>query len=190
MKYFWMQSTFSKRDLWCYSPIKSLTVLKSFRVLRLFKMFRYLASLRKIGEVLLSSFSSFMAIVLLMFIFMLVFAIVGLHVYGGIIPEDEFPNFNSFLNSIIVMFNVSVFSSSSLIWILWTIPFSVSLDAESSLNVAQEPKLPLSGPKARCHPQRKQTSHPFVLVFQAAPPKHSDQGTYIYTFLFSTSKPC
>ncbi|GMH39581.1 hypothetical protein BSKO_07479 [Bryopsis sp. KO-2023] len=86
--------------------IKSLRVLKSFRVFRLFKMFRYLASLRKIGEVLLSSFSSFMAIVLLMFIFMVVFAIVGLHVYGGIIPEDDFPNFNSFLNSIIVMFNV------------------------------------------------------------------------------------
>lgn len=76
-------------------------------------MFRYLASLRKIGEVLLSSFSSFMAIVLLMFIFMVVFAIVGLHVYGGLIPNDEFPNFNSFLNSIIVMFNVSTSNSSS-----------------------------------------------------------------------------
>lgn len=85
---------------------QSLRVLKSFRVLRLFKMFRYLSSLRKIGEVLISSASSFIAIVLLMFIFMIVFAIVGLHVYGGIFPNDVFPNFNSFLNSIIVMFNV------------------------------------------------------------------------------------
>ena len=72
---------------------------------RLFKMFRYLSSLRKIGEVLVSSASSFIAIVLLMFIFMVVFAIVGLHVYGGVFSDHVFPNFNSFLNSIIVMFN-------------------------------------------------------------------------------------
>ncbi|CAD7703297.1 unnamed protein product, partial [Ostreobium quekettii] len=89
-----------------FRSFRSFQILKSFRVLRLFKMFRYLQSLRKIGEVLLSSASSFMAIVLLMFLFMVVFAIVGLHLYGGVVPQDEFPNFNSFLNSVIVMFNV------------------------------------------------------------------------------------
>ena len=44
-------------------------------------MFRYLASLRVIGEVILSSLSSFISIAALLFLFLLVFAIVGLHVF-------------------------------------------------------------------------------------------------------------
>jgi len=73
--------------------VRSLRVLKTFRVLRVFKMFRYLQSLRIIGEVLVSSMSSFISIALLLFLFLLVFAVVGLHVYGGSLSTEERESF-------------------------------------------------------------------------------------------------
>jgi hypothetical protein len=81
-------------------------VLKSFRVLRLLKMFRYMESLRLIGEVLMGSASSFMAIAVLIVLFMVVFSIVGLHIFGGIFPPTTVPNFNSFVNAFILVFQV------------------------------------------------------------------------------------
>jgi hypothetical protein len=95
----------------------SLRVLRPMRVLRILKIFAYLDSLRKIGEVLVRSVASFMAIGVLTVLFMTVFAIVGLHVFGGSIPDSDFPNFNSFLDSFLAIFLVrhgtsSVMSSS------------------------------------------------------------------------------
>ena len=70
--------------------LRSLKVLKTFRVFRIFKMFRYLSSLRIIGEVILSSLGSFISIAVLLFLFLLVFAIVGLHVFGGLKDPNSF----------------------------------------------------------------------------------------------------
>ena len=64
-------------------------MLKTFRVFRIFKMFRYLSSLRINGEVILSSLGSFISIAVLLFLFLLVFAIVGLRV-GGLKDPDSF----------------------------------------------------------------------------------------------------
>lgn len=82
-------------------------MLKSFRVLRLLKMFRYLESLRLIGEVLMGSASSFMAIAVLILLFMVVFSIVGLHIFGGVFPPEKVPNFNTFYHSFILVFQVT-----------------------------------------------------------------------------------
>lgn len=66
-----------------------------------------LQSLRKIGEVLVSSFSSFAAIAMLIMLFWIVFAIMGLHVFGGMpLKYYTYPNFDTFVNSLVATFVV------------------------------------------------------------------------------------
>lgn len=80
------------------NAVRALRVLKALRVLRLFKLFRYMQSLRRIGEVLLSAASSFMAIATLLILFWMVFAIVGMHVFGDKdLDTFPWPNFSTFL---------------------------------------------------------------------------------------------
>lgn len=58
-------------------------------------------------QVLISSMSSFAAIVVLLMLFWLVFSIVGLHVYGGITIEPPgWPNCDTLINSLILNFHV------------------------------------------------------------------------------------
>ena len=97
------------------SALRGLKVLRTFRV---FKMFRYLSSLRVIGEVLVSSLSSFVSIAALLFLFLIVFAIVGLHVFGGLNRTNIFEygiddpqlggraSFDTFYHSILTTFQV------------------------------------------------------------------------------------
>ena len=63
-------------------------------------------SLRKITQVLLASAASFLAISSLILLFLIVFAIIGLHVYGGTQQSDEYPNFSTFLLSMTTIFQV------------------------------------------------------------------------------------
>ncbi|KAG2448926.1 hypothetical protein HYH02_006274 [Chlamydomonas schloesseri] len=89
------------------NAIRALRVLKALRVLRLFKLFRYMQSLRRIGEVLLSAASSFMAIATLLILFWMVFAIVGMHVFGDKdLDTFPWPNFSTFLFSLVATWNV------------------------------------------------------------------------------------
>ena len=44
-------------------------------------------------------------------LFMIVFAIIGLHVYGGTQQSDEYPNFGTFLLSVTTMFQVCLTSN-------------------------------------------------------------------------------
>ena len=71
-------------------------------------------SLRKITQVLLSSAASFLAIASLILLFMIVFAIIGLHVYGGTQQSSEYPNFGTFLLSVTTMFQVLDHNKTSL----------------------------------------------------------------------------
>lgn len=98
--------------------LKALRGLKVLRTFRVFKMFRYLASLRIIGEVILSSLGSFISIAVLLSLFLVVFAVVGLHVFGGLRDPDAFAygvddpqfggraNFDSFYHSVLLTFQV------------------------------------------------------------------------------------
>ena len=97
--------------------MRGLKVLRAFRV---FKMFRYVSSLRVIGEVLLSSLSSFTSIAALLCLFTVVFAILGLHVFGGTNtdPANHFvygvddpslggrAGFDTFYHSLLAVFQV------------------------------------------------------------------------------------
>jgi hypothetical protein len=57
-------------------------------------------------QVLLSSMASFTSIVILLVLFWLVFSIVGLHVFGGLTLDVPWPNCDTFVNSLILNFNV------------------------------------------------------------------------------------
>jgi Ion transport protein len=59
-------------------------------------------------QVLISSMGSFASIVVLLVLFWLVFAIMGLHVFGGLILDEPWPNCDSIVNSLILNFNVRV----------------------------------------------------------------------------------
>jgi hypothetical protein len=50
----------------------------------------------------MSSFASFSAIAALIVVFWLVFAIIGLHVFGGLpMPDYPYPNYDTLLNSLV-----------------------------------------------------------------------------------------
>ncbi|GIM03598.1 hypothetical protein Vretimale_8329, partial [Volvox reticuliferus] len=87
--------------------LNAMAALRAVRALRLLKAFRYLGSLRKIAAKLLASFSSFAAVAVLIALFWGVFAIVGLHVFGGLdLARDPYPNFDTFMNSLVTTFNI------------------------------------------------------------------------------------
>lgn len=69
-------------------------------------MFRYLESLRKIGQVFAASLSSFVANGLLIFIAIVLFSIIGLHVFGGtgLTLSQDVMNFDTFFSSFNLVF--------------------------------------------------------------------------------------
>lgn len=62
---------------------------------------------------LAQSAASFIAIGVLGLLFMLVFSIIGLHVFGGALPSEEFPNFNTFFNAFLSVFQLLTVSCST-----------------------------------------------------------------------------
>lgn len=68
--------------------------------------YRYLDGLRALGEVLLESMESFGAVSILCLLFLIVFTILGLHLFGEVELDIGFPNFNSFFNAFITVFQV------------------------------------------------------------------------------------
>jgi hypothetical protein len=84
--------------------LKTFRILKSLRVLRVVRAFRYLRGLSLIIEVLGNSVTSFSAIGALIAIFLVVFAIIGLQMYGTYELDINCPNFNTFFNSLVVVF--------------------------------------------------------------------------------------
>jgi Ion transport protein len=86
--------------------LKTFRVLKSFRVLRVLRAFKYLRALSIITEVLGDSVPAFTAIGMLISLFLVVFAIIGLHVYGEAQLDIGFPNFHTFFGSLVIVFQV------------------------------------------------------------------------------------
>ncbi|PSC71712.1 voltage-gated ion channel superfamily isoform A [Micractinium conductrix] len=87
---------------------RTLRILRSFRVLRILKIFRYLESLRVMSEVVMGSMGQFMAVALLMVLFIFVFALIGLQVFGlqSASFDPPLPSFMGFWNSFILVFQV------------------------------------------------------------------------------------
>lgn len=86
--------------------LKTFRVLKSLRVLRVVRAFKYLRALSMISEVLGNSVTSFSAIGMLLALFLLVFAIIGLQIYGQADLDIGFPNFHTFFGSLVIVFQV------------------------------------------------------------------------------------
>lgn len=61
------------------------------------------------SQVLITSMESFAAIVVLLMLFWLVFAIVGLHVFGGLqLGSPAWPNCDTLIGSLLLNFHVSI----------------------------------------------------------------------------------
>ena len=97
----------SKSSVSALRSLKTFRVLKSFRVLRVLRAFKYLRALSIITEVLGDSAPAFSAIGMLISLFLVVFAIIGLHVYGRAELDIGFPNFHTFFGSLVIVFQVS-----------------------------------------------------------------------------------
>lgn len=95
----------SKSSISALRSLKTFRVLKSFRVLRASK---YLRALSIITEVLGDSVPAFTAIFTLISLFLIVFAIIGLHVYGTAQLDIGFPNFHTFFGSLVLVFQVCI----------------------------------------------------------------------------------
>jgi hypothetical protein len=58
------------------------------------------------GEVLAESMAAFASVTFLVFMFIVVFTILGLHIFGDLHLDIVNPNFNTFMNSFVTVFQV------------------------------------------------------------------------------------
>ena len=88
-----------------------LSVLRSARLLRVFKITRYWARPPNLAGSLLKSIKSIVSL-LLLFLFILIFALLGMQLFGGKFSsegqtEPYRSNFDSFWQSLLTVFQVS-----------------------------------------------------------------------------------
>jgi len=65
------------------SNFESLKILRAFRVFRIGRLLRALESMQTIIHVMVNSYKSFIYIIVLMFLFIYIFALLGVEVFGG-----------------------------------------------------------------------------------------------------------
>ena len=94
-------------------PPLGISVLRCVRLLRVFKVTRYWTALRNLVASLLNSMKSIASLLLLLFLFIVIFALLGMQMFGGkfdwIFEVEEKPrnNFDSFWGALITVFQVS-----------------------------------------------------------------------------------
>lgn len=89
--------------------LSSLKSLKAFRVLRIARLLRRLRSIQTILEVIGKTIGSFAYIGLLLIIFIFIYALFGMQLYGGkftFAGETQEQNFDSFHNAFLSLFQV------------------------------------------------------------------------------------
>ncbi|XP_071818049.1 voltage-dependent L-type calcium channel subunit alpha-1D-like isoform X4 [Apostichopus japonicus] len=92
-------------------PPIGLSVLRCVRLLRVFKVTRYWAALRNLVASLLNSIRSIASLLLLLFLFILIFALLGMQLFGGKFnfnPKELKPrsNFDNFWQALFTVFQV------------------------------------------------------------------------------------
>ncbi len=93
-------------------PPLGISVLRCVRLLRVFKVTRYWTALRNLVASLLNSMKSIASLLLLLFLFIVIFALLGMQMFGGkfdhIFEVEEKPrnNFDSFWGALITVFQV------------------------------------------------------------------------------------
>jgi len=100
-------------------PPLGISVLRCVRLLRVFKVTRYWTALRNLIASLLNSMKSIASLLLLLFLFIVIFALLGMQMFGGkfdrIFEVEEKPrnNFDSFWSALITVFQVKQKKKSS-----------------------------------------------------------------------------
>ncbi|KAI3387752.1 hypothetical protein SNEBB_002200 [Seison nebaliae] len=89
-----------------------VSVLRCVRLLRVFKVTRYWTSLRNLVNSLLNSMRTVSSLLVLLFLFMIIFALLGMQVFGGRfnfegnIEEKPRSNFDTFWNALLTVFQI------------------------------------------------------------------------------------
>merc|ERR1712142_973376 len=88
-----------------------VSVLRCARLLRVFKATRYWSSLRNLVASLLNSMRSIVSLLLLLFLFIIIFALLGMQLFGGKFnfdPTVDKPrhNFDTFYASLLTVFQI------------------------------------------------------------------------------------
>lgn len=90
-----------------------VSVLRCVRLLRIFKVTRYWYSLRNLVASLINSMRAIASLLLLLFLFIMIFALLGMQVFGGKFAEtasgiEESPrsNFDTFSQSLLTVFQI------------------------------------------------------------------------------------
>ncbi|XP_069101378.1 muscle calcium channel subunit alpha-1-like isoform X5 [Argopecten irradians] len=90
-------------------PPLGVSVLRCARLLRVFKATRYWSSLRNLVASLLNSMRSIASLLLLLFLFIVIFALLGMQLFGGRFNfDDDKPrsNFDTFYQSLLTVFQI------------------------------------------------------------------------------------
>uniref|UniRef100_A0A1I8GT10 Voltage-dependent L-type calcium channel subunit alpha n=1 Tax=Macrostomum lignano TaxID=282301 RepID=A0A1I8GT10_9PLAT len=91
-------------------PNIGISVLRCARLLRVFKVTRYWNSLRNLVASLLASMKSIASLLLLLFLFIVIFALLGMQLFGGKFNFDKIDkprsNFDSFWQALITVFQI------------------------------------------------------------------------------------
>lgn len=92
-----------------FSAFRAIRILKTFRVLRVARLFRYLQPLARILKVIGTSVSKIIYLALLLLLFIIIFALVGMEIFGGKFNFEEGhsrANFDTFYNAFITVFQI------------------------------------------------------------------------------------
>ncbi|KAK6640591.1 Voltage-dependent calcium channel type D subunit alpha-1 [Polyplax serrata] len=92
-------------------PPLGVSVLRCIRLLRVFKVTRYWRSLSNLVASLLNSIQAIASLLLLLFLFIVIFALLGMQVFGGKFDFDSTEpkprhNFDSFWQSLLTVFQI------------------------------------------------------------------------------------
>lgn len=65
------------------NAIRAIRVFRIFRIIRITRIFRYIQSMNIIIQVISNSLSRFMYLAMLLFLFIIIFALLGMQIFGG-----------------------------------------------------------------------------------------------------------
>ncbi|KAK1786586.1 hypothetical protein P4O66_003033 [Electrophorus voltai] len=103
-------------ELEIMSPL-GISVLRCVRLLRIFKVTRHWASLSNLVASLLNSMKSIASLLLLLFLFIIIFSLLGMQLFGGKFNFDENvtkrSTFDTFPQALLTVFQVGVLSFST-----------------------------------------------------------------------------
>ena len=107
-------------------PPIGMSVLRCIRLLRAFKVTRYWKSLQRLLQSLISSIEAIASLLVLLFLFLGIFALLGTQLFGGKFIERKFPgvdgvvktrmHFDSFFNSFFSCFQILTGEDWNSIW--------------------------------------------------------------------------